>query len=617
MANDAALQSLEISGDDVLKEILGEYKRFHRTLNVRNPDKLLLINPPQVPEDMFSVEIARLKGYYAYPPVGLLYIAAVAYMVNPAIELRVIDLNFEMLKRCHNSAFRYNFWTDLLWRELKTAKSMHLGVTCMFGATKPIFTEIVMWIREEFPNLPILVGGVQASYDYQELLQKRHADIVFLREAEVSFRTFLHNCALTEIGNPVTPPRGIAFRVQDEVVEYTGRQVPSAADIDVDLRPFYSLLPIGDYYRYGSLAAFSRYNGEEKPFATVLSNRGCRARCTFCTVRDFNGFGVRQRDVQHVVDEIKFLVEAYGIKQIDWLDDDLLFNPSRALELFKALAKEVPHLEWICNNGLIGAATTEENMDWMVRSGIKALKIGIESGNDHWLRKIKKPTSKRKLLEAGRIFKRYPDVFISGNFIIGFPGEKVGEMLETFNFARQLGWDWASFYICQPLKGTEMFSVFQSLGDERCDYENYDKTLNPGRAAVRGEFGYYKAYHGEDNGLRVRSGREIFDLPHELVPSKDQIKEIWFTFNLVTNFLENPAWGPHGNIPKIIRWFESVVGAYPYDASMVAALAYGYKRFSDREKQKAYQKRFDSILKESLYWQRRVEQFPELLDFVR
>ena len=152
--------------------------------------------------------------------------------------------------------------------------------------------------------------------------------------------------------------------------------------MDWDLRPFYSLIDIESYYKYGSLGAFSRYGGADKSFATVLSKRGCRARCTFCTVRNFNGFGIRERPVQSVIDEIKFLIREKGIKQIDWLDDDLLWNPKGSVELFKGLASQIPELEWTCSNGLIAVAITEDIMHWMVQSGMTAFKIGIESGND-------------------------------------------------------------------------------------------------------------------------------------------------------------------------------------------------------------------------------------------
>lgn len=597
-----------------------KYQLFHAALPVKRPRKLLLVNPPQVPADLFRVDIARLKGYYAFPPVGLLYIAAVARAALEDVEIAVIDLNFELLKRCHEPDFDYGFWKDLLRDAIASEPSVHVGITCMFGATKPIFLEIASWVREQFPGVPLLVGGVQASYDWREILDKRCADVVFLRESETSAAAFFRNCARATKGERCEPsPGGIVFRLGDELCEVEGGHghVPSPNEIDLDIRPYYSLIPIADYYRYGSLAAFSRFNGEEKPFATVLTNRGCRAQCTFCTVRDFNGPGVRARDIDRVVDEIEFLVRRHGIKQIDWLDDDLLFNPKRTIALLKAIVARVPELEWICNNGLIGAAIKPDTMEWMVRSGMKAFKIGIESGNDSWLRKIKKPTTKERLVEVGELFKLYPEVLVSGNFIIGFPRETFGEMLDTFEFARQLSWDWASFYICQPLKGTAMFSVFQALGDERCDYENYDKTLNPGRAAVRGEFGYYKGYHADGGPPPVRAGRDVFQIPRDQVPTKEQIKEIWFTFNLIANFLENKNLAPGGNAGKIVRWFESIFAAYPNDASMAAVLAHGWKRLGDAERQRSYRTRFDAILAESDYWRWRVEQFPELLELAR
>ena len=587
------------------------YEEWLQSLPVRKPKRILLINPPQVPKDMFDPGIARMKGYYNFPPVGLLYLCAAARQADPDCVLSILDLNHELLRISHGDAFDYDFWKEAVRREIEKEPEVHVGVSCMFGATKPIFFEIATFIKQQFPRVPLLTGGVQATYDYEELLQKDCCDVVFLKESEDPLTGFLRDCSSDKV---LEVPRGLAFRRGKEIQVST--PVEGAAPVNLDIRPFYGLLEVPDYYKYGSLAAFSRYNGENKPFATVLSNLGCRARCTFCTVRDFNGFGVRTRPVSSVVDEIKFLVQELGIRQIDRLDDDLLFDPDRTLEMLQSLAAEGPELEWISNNGLIGAAITPEIMDWMVKSGMKAFKIGIESGNDQMLRTIKKPTTKPKLRKLTPLFDKYPDVFVSGNFIIGFPRETFGEMLDTYNFASELGWDWGSFYICQPLKGTEMFSVFQSLGDERCDYENYDKTLNPGRAAARGEFGYNKGYHGSEREEKLLTGRDVFKIPIGSIPSKRQIQEIWFTFNLIVNFIENKNLRPGGNPAKILRWFEAIGAAYPYDASMVAAVSRAHRITGNQDQADQYAKRFREILEKSDYWKTRLLQFPEIVDLV-
>lgn len=582
------------------------YEAFIADLPIRRPKELVLINPQLVPAEFFDPVVARNQGYYAFPPVGLLYIAAVAKKIDPHIKIHIIDLNYEILKHAHDQNYRYQIWQSLVEEKIKSCEAPHIGITYMFGATKPVFLEISKWLREHFPKIPILAGGVQATYDYREILENQYADILFRREGEKQYEAFLKSCidpAQMEI------PWGASFQYQGNICELG--EASGEPVVDWDIRPFYSMIDVENYSKYGSLAAFSRFNGADKAFATVLSNRGCRAKCTFCTVRNFNGFGIRARSVQNVIDEIKFLVREKGVRQIDWLDDDLLWDPERTVALFKGLAEQVPELEWICNNGLIAAAVTDEIMYWMVKSGLKAFKIGIETGNDEMLTKVKKPTTKPKLRAKRELFMKYPEVFVSANFIVGFPHETFAQMMDTYNFANELEWDWSSFYICQPLKGTEMFQAFKELGDDRTEIESYDKTLNPGRAAARGEFGY-----SFKSGTQVIvSGKEVFNLPMDKVPGQDQIKEIWFTFNLVTNFINNINFTSCGSSAKMVKWLESIAHAYPYDASMAAGLARGYRLMGDKEKFEQNQKKFISILQESAYWRRRTEEFSELSEF--
>jgi hypothetical protein len=108
-----------------------------------------------------------------------------------------------------------------------------------------------------------------------------------------------------------------------------------------------------------------------------------------------------------------------------------------------------------------------------------------------------------------------------------------------------------------------MFDAFQSIGDDRCGKDDY-KVYNPGKsAAQKGNFGYYKGYHSDDEMSRnIESGRDVFNLPRDLVPSQEQIKEIWFTFNLLTNFFNNRNFKPGGNPLKIVKWFESIAASY-------------------------------------------------------
>jgi len=318
------------------------------------------------------------------------------------------------------------------------------------------------------------------------------------------------------------------------------------------------------------------------------------------------------------VDEIKFLVEEKGVRVIEWLDDDLVFGKKRSLEMFKLMAEELPPgFEWIANNGITGSAISEEIMFWMVKSGCKAFRVGVESGNEAMLRTIRKPATKQSLREAGAIFSKYPEVLIGGNYMLGFPEETFGEMMDTYEFANELSWDWAHFSICQPAAGTPVFDAFQSLGDARCQEDHFQGLVPARLARQEDSFGYYKIYRsGREMPNSILSGWDVFDLPRNQVPSSEQIKEIWFTFNIVTNFFNNRNFKPGGDVEKIVRWFESIHASYPRDASMCAMLAYGHGLLGTRDKNKLYREKFHLLYEEYDHWKRRVAEFPELLDYV-
>ena len=95
--------------------------------------------------------------------------------------------------------------------------------------------------------------------------------------------------------------------------------------------------------------------GEDVRCSTVLSNRGCVAHCDFCSVREFNGVGVRHRSIDSVIGEIETLRDEYQIKHFVWLDDDLLSNRKRTENLFGEMVKRKLGVTWDASNGVIAA----------------------------------------------------------------------------------------------------------------------------------------------------------------------------------------------------------------------------------------------------------------------
>ena len=297
----------------------------------------------------------------------------------------------------------------------------------------------------------------------------------------------------------------------------------------MDICPSYDLLDIPEYSKYGTIGAFYCFKPKETVFATVLSNRGCRAQCTFCSVRNFNGKGVRTRDPIKVADEIEILANDYGVEHFMWLDDDLLKDHNRAITLFDEITKRNLDITWDATNGLIASSCTNEIVDAMEKSGCIAVNIGMESGNSKILREIRKPGTVDVFIKAAEVFRKYKKIHTSVLLMVGFPVETLRMVQDTINVARQMDLDWYRISPLQPLPNTPMHDAMVEQGlikDEKA-------------GEVRFMGGSYGKQAEIENGIRS-SADKLFasfgDLGFDDVMSPNHITDLWFYMNYVLNF---------------------------------------------------------------------------------
>jgi radical SAM superfamily enzyme YgiQ (UPF0313 family) len=607
------MQDADTRESGIRLETEDAYESLLASLPVRTPKKILFIAIPLVPGDLFLADTARRNGYQAYPPLGYLYLASAAKLAIPDLELSILDLNCEMPRRSKLGILDdpSDFWKDLISREIQGSEQIHVCVGNSWGVMTSQFLAVLRFIRDTFPNVTLVTGGAETTLMYKRLIDEDYCHVAFRYQSEMEFKSFLEGC---NSSGPAEVPKGIAFKTERGFYESNATGSPPEL---LDIRDSYDLINLEHYHTSGGMNPYSRYVGEEKTYATVIGNRGCRANCTFCGVKAFYPGPVRSRSPRAIVDEIKYLVEEKGVLLIEFLDDDLTYSRKLSIELFKTMAEELPpDFGWITQNGITGCTISEEIMYWIAESGCRGFKVGVETGNEARMRSIRKPATKDGVRKAGAMFKKYPQIHVSGNYLLGFPSETFSEMMETYNFARELDWDWANFIVCSPAGGTPMFEEFAELGDERTIGNHFGGNIPARSARQAGNFSYQKGYHSDDEtSASLASGRDIFELPKDQIPSPEQLKEIWFSFNMEANFLNNTNFKPGGDVEKVVRWFESIFGCYPRDASMCAMLAHGYRLLGNRQKSEYYRDRFHLLHQEYDYWKRRVEEFPELEEY--
>lgn len=488
--------------------------------------RVLFVNPPHVPEEDFDINVAVDNRYPVYPPYGLGILAAElgrrGYVTN------IVDLNYllqENLKR-KPAEFGYRIWEDILRRKLDEFKPDLVGMGCMFTITHRQMKRIADFVKGYRATMPVVAGGVHTSTAADLVLKDcKSIDVIVLYEGNSSFGDML------DFVNGKAPERELtqlAALIDGQYTTMTARaeKTPQA----VNIAPKYHDLPIDKYSALGRIGVYYWLFPPGTRASTVLSNIGCRAQCTFCSVRHFNGKGVVTRDVTGVVDELEALRDRYGISHIMWLDDDLFYTEKRAVQLFNEMSKRRLGITWDASNGVIASAMTEEIVQSAAESGCIALSIGIESGSPEILRSVRKPSGVKHFYVCAEILRKYPTIFTRGLLMCGFPGETVGQQLETVKLGVEIRLDW---YTIQPLNfipGVEItnHALVAGIIEKRSLFDGSERPfIGSTGGQIRRE---------ESEKKEAKAFVDLFQGDPRRVTGRDEIKDVWFLMDYRVNY---------------------------------------------------------------------------------
>lgn len=491
--------------------------------------RVLLVQPPNVPEEDWEHDVAMKNRYPIYPPRGLAVLSSVWQNRGyPRDDIDILDLNFmlqDIFKRDPDN-FRFSVWKDILHEKLENFQPDMIATTCMFTIYYRMQKRISQFVKAFNPLLPVIAGGVHTS-DAADLVAADcpEIDFICLYEGEASFPDLI-DFINGKVGEEKLAQ--IATMIDEKYIVITKRS--SKTNESFNLIPDYHNLPIDRYSELGRIGVFYWLFEPGTRAATAYSNIGCRAQCTFCSVRLFNGPGVFTRDVKDVIGELKLLKEFYGIKHFMWLDDDLLYNPARTLELFNEMVRHNLNMTWDASNGIIASAVTQENAAAMAESGCIGLSIGIESGSPEILRSVKKPSGVKHFYRCAEILHKHPNIFTKGLLMCGFPNETIGQQRQTIKLARDILLDW---YTIQPLN----YIPGVKLTEEALESGliNHQMLLDGSERPFVGSTG--------EVGRRIKKektlAREFINLLEgdpSRIPAREEIGDIWFLMDKEVNY---------------------------------------------------------------------------------
>ncbi len=207
---------------------------------------------------------------------------------------------------------------------------------------------------------------------------------------------------------------------------------------------------------------------------------GCNNFCTYCIVPYTRG-GEKSRAPEAIVDEVKGLV-ADGVKEIMLLGQNVNSydgNGTSFAELLKML-NDVDGLERIrfmtsnpkdLSDELIEAFAVCDKL-------CRNLHLPIQSGSNRVLKRMNRKYTREdylKLIEKLR--KTVPDITLSTDIIIGFPGETNEDFEETLSIVKEVEYDSAFTFIYSIRKGTPA-EKFEDQIEESEKHRRFDLLVN-------------------------------------------------------------------------------------------------------------------------------------------
>ena len=210
----------------------------------------------------------------------------------------------------------------------------------------------------------------------------------------------------------------------------------------------------------GSIAEGIPVARQNKLKAWVSIMYGCNNFCSYCIVPYVRG-RERSRDMDKIVAEVKELA-AQGYKEITLLGQNVN-SYGKDFEPRRDFADLLQELDKIDGDFLLRFMSSQPKdasfklFDTMAQSRHVAhqLHLPVQSGCDRVLRAMNRPYDRARYIELITYARQVmPDLVLTSDVIIGFPGETEAEAMETVDLVRQVEFDALFTFIFSPRPGT-------------------------------------------------------------------------------------------------------------------------------------------------------------------
>jgi radical SAM superfamily enzyme YgiQ (UPF0313 family) len=370
----------------------------------------------------------------------------------------------QLIKAGHQISYIDSVIQDLdLSKTIERTKNVNPDVIFMETTTPSIEADYQNLTKlKEATGAKIIVGGPHATYFHKDVIGECPAiDVVIRHEFDTKIANVVSNL------DHLDTLSGISYRNGTAAIDKGDGEM--CHDLDTLPFPDRDVIP-WDWYLE---AWYTR-----QPFMNMMTSRGCPYHCAFCLwPQSMYGHQQRFRSLDNVLSEIQQLVGRYGLKEINIDDGTFTTRKNRVIEFCQRLRDEKIKIIWTCNGRVDNI--DDEMLSEMKASGCKMIRLGVESGSQEVLNKIKKGLTLKQIEDGVKLVKKH-GIQALGGFMFGFPYDSKETVEQTLAFAKKISPDQVQFSINMCYPGT---SLYEFAKDNNLllakNFKEFDMTHGP------------------------------------------------------------------------------------------------------------------------------------------
>lgn len=204
--------------------------------------------------------------------------------------------------------------------------------------------------------------------------------------------------------------------------------------------------------------------------ASVTIMYGCNNFCSYCIVPYVRG-RERSREPEKILEEVEMLAKE-GYKEITLLGQNVNSYNGRENYKFANLLNDVCKIDGIERVRFISPHPkdfTDDVIEAIANNSkiARVLHLPLQSGSSAVLKKMNRKYTKEQYLElVDKIKTRIPDVVLSTDIIVGFPGETEEDFEDTLDVVRKVNYEQVFMFIYSRREGTVADKMENQIPEE-------------------------------------------------------------------------------------------------------------------------------------------------------